>query len=92
VAGGGRTVRAGRFQLTLLCPTPGMASPFTTQIADAPLPRARIAPDGSFVFAGVVSGAASFVQGRIRGARASGSASLSLGTCTGGARFTARRP
>ena len=56
VSGDGRTVRAGRFQLTLLCPTPGMANPFTTQIADAPLPRAKIAPDGSFVFAAVVRG------------------------------------
>ena len=91
VVGKGRRVRAGRFQLTLLCPTPGMVSPFTTQIADAPLPRAKIAPDGSFVFAGVVSGHASFVHGRIRGRSASGKASLSLRTCTGSASFRATR-
>ena len=89
VSGRGRTVRAGRFQLTLLCPTPGMVSPFTTQIADAPLPRARIAPDGSFVFAGVVSRSASFVYGRIGRREAGGKASLSLGVCTGSAPFRA---
>jgi len=91
VSGRGRTIRAGRFQLALLCPTPGMVNPFTTQIADAPLTRAKIAPDGSFVFPGVVRGHASFVHGRIRGRRASGTASLSLGGCTGSARFQARR-
>ena len=88
VSGGGRTIKAGRFQLTLLCPTPGMVSPFTIQIADAPLARARIAPDGSFVFADVVQGAASFVRGRIRGRSASGAADMTLGTCAGGAEFT----
>jgi hypothetical protein len=91
VSGRGRKIRAGRFQLTLLCPTPGMINPFTTQIADAPLPRARIAPDGSFVFAGVVSRHASFVHGRIRGRSASGRADLSLGVCTGGASWRAKR-
>ena len=93
VSGRGRRIRAGRFRLTLLCPTGGMLNPFTIQIADAPLPRARIAPDGSFVFAGVVSRSASFVHGRIRGRAASGSASLSIGVCTGSARFRAtQRP
>ncbi len=91
IAGRGRTIRAGRFQLALLCPTPGMVGQFTTQIADAPLPRAKIAPDGSFVFAGVVEGAASFVRGRIRGGSAKGTADMTLGPCTGSAAFTARR-
>ena len=91
VSGKGRTIKAGRFQLTLLCPTPGNVSPFTIQIADAPLPRAKVAPDGSFVFAGVVQGAASFVRGRIRGRTASGVADMTLGTCTGGAAFSASR-
>ncbi len=91
VSGKGRRISAGRFQLTLLCPTPGMVNPFTIQIADAPLPRARIAPDGSFVFAGVVSKHATFVHGRIRGRSASGKASLSLGVCTGGAGWRAKR-
>ena len=91
VSGKGRRVRAGRFQLTLQCPTPGTVSPFTTQIADAPLPRARIAPDGSFVFAGVVSGHASFVHGRIRGRSASGRTSLSLDVCAGSAGWRAKR-
>ena len=68
-----------------------MINPFTIQIADAPLTRAKIAPDGSFVFADVVQGHASFVRGRIRGRSASGTADLSLGTCAGGAGFTASR-
>ena len=88
--GGGRTIRAGTFQLALLCPQAG-TNPFTTQIADAPLPRAKIAPDGSFVFAGVVSKHASFVHGRIQGRRAKGTASLSLGVCSGSAKFSAKR-
>jgi len=91
VSGKGRRISAGRFQVTLLCPTPGMVNPFTIQIADAPLPRARIAPDGSFVFAGVVSKHATFVHGRIRGRSASGKANLSLGVCTGGAGWRAKR-
>jgi hypothetical protein len=90
VSGGGRTIRAGTFQLALLCPQAG-TNPFTTQIADAPLPRAKIAPDGSFVFAGVVSKHASFVHGRIQGRRAKGKASLSLGVCSGSASFKAKR-
>jgi hypothetical protein len=87
----GRRVAAGRFQLTLLCPTPGMVGQFTTQIADAPLPRTRIAPDGSFVFAGTVRGHAAFVRGRIRGGSATGRAALTLGPCTGAADFRAAR-
>lgn len=90
VSGGGRTIRAGTFQLALLCPQAG-TNPFTTQIADAPLPRAKIAPDGSFVFAGVVSKHASFVHGRIAGRRTKGKAALSLGVCVGSAAFTAKR-
>jgi hypothetical protein len=37
---GNRTIRAGTFQLALLCPQAGI-NPFTTQIADAPLPGRR---------------------------------------------------
>jgi hypothetical protein len=91
VSGGGRLISGGRFQLSLLCPTPGMINPFTTMIADAPLSRARIAPDGSFAWAGVIDDHVTYVYGRIRGSRASGRARLSLGTCTGGAAWKARR-
>ncbi len=91
VSGNGRSVKAGRFQILLLCPTPGMVNPFTTQLADAPLPSARIAPDGAFVFAGVVRDHVTFIKGRIRGNRASGSATLSLGVCTGASDFSATR-
>jgi hypothetical protein len=91
VSGDGRTVKAGRFRILLLCPTPGMVDPFTTQLADAPLTKARIAPDGTFVFAGVVRDHVTFVKGRIRGHHATGTASLSLGTCTGAADFSAHK-
>jgi hypothetical protein len=91
VGGGGRLISDGRFQLSLLCPTPGMVSPFTTMIADAPLSRARIAPDGSFAWAGVIEDHVTYVHGTIRGNRASGRARLSLGTCTGGGAWKARR-
>jgi hypothetical protein len=91
VSGGGRVISNGRFQLSLLCPTPGMVSPFTTMIADAPLRRARIAPDGSFAWAGVIDDHVTYVHGSIRGKRASGQARLSLRTCTGGGAWKARR-
>lgn len=91
VSGGGRVIGDGRFQLSLLCPTPGMVSPFTTMVADAPLSRARIAPDGSFAWAGVIDDHVTYVHGRIRGDRASGGARLSLRTCTGGGAWKARR-
>ena len=87
----GSEINNGRFQLSLLCPTPGMVSPFTTIVADAPLSRARIAPDGSFAWAGVISGHATYVHGRIQGNRASGRARLSLRTCSGSGGWTARR-
>jgi hypothetical protein len=91
VSGRGRVISGGRFQLSLLCPTPGMVNPFTTMIADAPLKRARIAPDGSFAWAGVIEDHVTYVHGRIRGDRASGRVRLSLGTCTGGGAWKARR-
>jgi hypothetical protein len=91
VSGGGRVISDGRFQLSLLCPTPGMVNPFTTMVADAPLSRARIAPDGSFAWAGVIKGHVTYVHGRIRGNRASGRVRLSLRTCTGGGAWKARR-
>jgi len=90
VSGRGRTVKAGRFQILLLCPTPGMVNQFTTQLADAPLTSARVAPDGSFVFAGAVRDHVTFIKGRIRGKRATGRANLSLGHCTGAADFSAK--
>ncbi len=43
------------------------------------------------MFAGVVSKHASFVHGRIQGRRAKGEASLSLGVCSGSAKFSAKR-
>ena len=39
ISGGGRIIGDGVFRQSLLCPTPGMISPFTTVVADAVLPR-----------------------------------------------------
>lgn len=91
VSGKGRTISAGRFQLALLCPTPGMVSQFTTQIADAPLTKAKIAPDGSFAWAGTVKGHAAYVDGKLTGRSAVGTVRLTLGTCTGRSTFKASK-
>jgi hypothetical protein len=91
VSAGGRVISNGRFRLSLLCPTPAMVNPLTTMIADAPLSRARFAPDGSFAWAGVINDHVTYIHGTIRGNRASGRARLSLRTCTGGGVWKARR-
>jgi hypothetical protein len=90
----GRTLRSGEFGVTLLCPQvplPGQQGQFTTQLADAPVPRARIAPDGSFAWAGAIRGHAVYVHGRIRGRTGSGRVRLSLGTCSGGGSWKAMK-
>lgn len=88
----GRTIRGFTAKVPMLCPTPGMASPFTTQIGTASIARMRIAPDGSFLGTATNSGAAMRVRGRLRGSRSSGArVELSLGGCSGNAAFSAAR-
>jgi hypothetical protein len=88
----GRTIRAFTAKVPMLCPTPGMASPFTTQIGTAAIAKIRIAPDGSFVGAASRSGAAMRVRGRLSGTRSSGGrVEMSLGGCSGSAAFSAAR-
>jgi len=88
----GRTLKRFTGRIPLLCPTPGMASPFTTMIGTASLKSARLAPDGSFVGAATASGSAIRVRGRLSGSRLSGGRiELSLGGCTGNASFSAKR-
>lgn len=88
----GREIRDLRVAVSLLCPTPGLVSAFTTQAATALVPRARIAPDGSFVAVASRSGTATRISGRlVGGTLRDGIAELSQGVCSGTARFTARR-
>lgn len=88
----GRSIKGFTGRIPLLCPTPGMVSPFTTMIGTAALKSARLAPDGSFLGAATASGSAIRVRGRLSGSRASGGRiELSLGGCTGNASFSAKR-
>ncbi len=91
IAAGGREVRDVRAFVPMLCP--GVtAGTFTTQIGTLRIPKARIAPDGSFVRAAVVGGDTSFrVRGRLAGARVTGRVEMSLGPCVGNAAYTVRR-
>jgi hypothetical protein len=87
----GRTITRFTGRIPMLCPTPGMASQFTTMIGTASLKRVRLAPDGSFVGTATASGAAIRVRGRLSGARARGGRiELSTAGCTGNASFSAR--
>jgi hypothetical protein len=88
----GRTIRSFTAKVPMLCPTPGMVSPFTTQIGTASIARIRLAPDGSFVGAATRSGSAMRVRGRLAGGRSSGGrVELSVGGCSGNAAFSAAR-
>lgn len=94
VTGGGRLVRNLQTRVTMLCPQlplPGGQGQVTTQVGVAAVSRARIAPDGRFIAAVTAKGASGLVRGTIRAGRLSGTARLSVGTCTGQATFTAAR-
>lgn len=91
ISGGGRIIKDGVFRQSLLCPTPGQTSPFTTLVADAFLPRTRIAPDGTFAWAGTIKGHAMYIHDKVRGKRAAGAVRMSLRTCTGGSKWNARQ-
>jgi hypothetical protein len=83
VAGNPSVLRKGTFRLTLLCPNPVGPSPTTIQIADAIVPRAPVAPDGSFVATVADSQHAILLYGRLLGRKATGTVTMSLGTCSG---------
>lgn len=95
VGSAGRSIRGFRAAVTMLCPQvglPGGQGQLTTQAGVAAFRAARIAPDGRFIVAAVVKGSAMQVRGRLRaGSLTGGVAVLSVGTCSGTARFTARR-
>jgi hypothetical protein len=76
----------------MLCPglTPGT---FTTQIGTAAVARARIDPGGRFIAVAVPDRSTAVrVRGRVAGGRVvEGRVELTVGTCSGSVRFTARR-
>jgi hypothetical protein len=83
VSGDGRTVRGFEMDVPTLCPgiTPGT---FTTEIGNAFLPAAHIAPDGTFAAAVAVGGgAATEVRGRVHDGKVKGRVKHSLGVCSG---------
>ena len=60
-------------------------------LLQAPVPRARVAPDGTFAWAGTVSRHNVYAYGRIRGKSAQGRVQLGLGACTGSSSWKASR-
>ena len=88
----GREVRSLSVSVAMLCPTPGMVGQFTTQIGTAAVSKAKIAPDGSFVGVATAKDTSIRVRGKLRARKLSGGiAELSVGTCSGTAKFTAKR-
>ncbi|MDA0165847.1 hypothetical protein OM076_36615 [Solirubrobacter ginsenosidimutans] len=93
VAKHGRELRSLTVSVAMLCPTPGMVGQFTTQIGVAKVKTVRLAPDGSFVGVAVPEEATSIrVRGKIGKRKLSGGiAELSVGSCSGTAKFTAKK-
>jgi hypothetical protein len=65
----------------------------TSKLATAKLAKMKVAPDGSFPGAATPEAATSIrVRGKLKGRRITGGrAELSVGPCSGSARFTAER-
>ena len=93
ISADGRTLRGGSFGVSTLCPQaplPDGSPQFTTMLLQAPVPRARVAPDGTFAWAGTVNRNVD-AYGRITGKSARGRVQLGLGACTGGSSWRAVR-
>jgi hypothetical protein len=93
VARKGKEIRKLSVSVSMLCPTPGMVSQFTTQIGTAALNKVKVAPDGSFVGSATPEASTSIrISGRIGKRKLTGGvAELSVGTCSGTAKFTAAK-
>lgn len=92
IAGRGRRLRAFSATVATFCPGPTVEQN-RFLVGVAPLPRARIAPDGRFL-AVARPGRDTFVRirGRLRRGRVTGGrVELDIGTCSGSAKFSARR-
>jgi hypothetical protein len=92
VANKGKQIRNLSVSVAMLCPTPGMVGQFTTQVGTAAVARTKVAPDGSFVGVATAKDTSMRVSGRLRARKLSGGvAELSVGPCSGTAKFTAKR-
>jgi hypothetical protein len=92
VAKKGREIRNLSVSVAMLCPTPGMVGQFTTQVGTAAVAKIKVAPDGSFVGVATATDTSVRVRGRLRAKKLSGGvAELSVGSCSGTAKFTAKR-
>jgi hypothetical protein len=91
VVGGGRLIRGFQSDVAMLCPGV-VAGQFTTQIGRAAIGRIRIAPDGTFIAAATIAeDTGALVRGRVARGKVTGSAKLSIRTCSGVHRFSAKR-
>lgn len=89
VEGAEPLLRKGSFRMNLLCPAPGGPSPTTIQAATALVPKAAIAPDGTFVRAIADQDHAILLWGRLGSDTARATVIMSLGTCAGRAAIKA---
>lgn len=90
IATGGRELRDFRARVVTYCVT-NVGIGGTTLKAIAPVPRARIAPDGRFYGFYERQGTVVTIQGRVQGRKVTGSVELSLGQCVGSGTISARR-
>ena len=92
VAKKGKEIRSLSVSVAMLCPTPGMIGQFTTQIGTAVVNKAKVAPDGAFLGVATAKDTSIRIRGKLGKRKLSGGvAELSVGTCSGTAKFTARR-
>jgi hypothetical protein len=91
VAGRGRTIRTFNANLTAFCIGPTIADNRLIA-AVAPVPRARVGPDGRFLVVFKHSSTTITLRGRLHGRRVSdGKVEISFSTCEGSSTFSATR-
>lgn len=91
VTGRGRTIRRFSASLTAFCVGPTIADNRLIA-AVAPVPRARVAPDGRFLVVYKPSSTTITLRGRLHGRRVTGGkVEISFSTCAGSTTFAATR-
>jgi hypothetical protein len=91
VAGRGRTIRKFNASLTAFCIGPTIADNRLIA-AVAPVPRAKVAPDGRFLVVYKPSSTTITLRGRLHGRRVTdGKVEISFSTCAGSTTFSATR-
>jgi hypothetical protein len=90
VAAGGRQVRGFQTEVTMFCVGPTIPDNHL-MIGEAPVKRAKIAPDGRF-YARDKHGSSTVIElsGRVHNGRVKGRVELTVGTCDGTADFSAK--